>query len=243
MSSLHLQSGEAVIIRDATLSDIPSMASIASRAYFDTPLRDFLSPHRNQHRSDYERRFRQRMQARFVNPKSLSIVAVLASAPSHPVAYAQFVCTGDNPPVQRHISHRDTYQLRILSWYYWAQHRIADYFWPDRSADPKAVQEFDAWGLQDEIKHWSAPERANRWHAQSVVVAPEWQRKGVGKMLMDFILERARDDGMVVGLEASPEGEKLYSALGFQLLGRFNNTPHGVGGGGVMLWEPTSTTS
>ena len=245
MSLLHLKSGEAIVIRDATLSDIPSMASMASRAYFDTPssLSAFLSPHRKQHPKDFERGFRHRIEARFVNPRTQSIVAVLASTPSHPIAYAQFTRLGDNPIAQRQISSRDTYPLRILSWYYWAQHHIADHFWPDKSADPKALQEFVAWGLEDDEKYWSAPERANRWHAQSVVVAPEWQGKGVGRLLMRPILDRARDEGVVVGLEASQEGERLYSALGFRVLGRFCKTPQGTGGGGFMLWEPTSMIS
>ena len=123
------------------------------------------------------------------------------------------------------------------------QHHSVNYFWPDRSADAEAVQEFHAWRLEDDEKYWGPRERVNRWHAQSVVVASEWQRKGVGRLLMGVVLERARDDGVIVGVEASPEGERLYRALGFQMLGPFCKTLQGTSGGGVMLWEPKFTTS
>ena len=242
MSSFQLKSGEAVIIRSAILSDVSSMASIAYRAYFNDPSEVFRAPKRHQYLQEYERNFRQRIRARFLNPRALSIVAVLASAPSHPIACAQFVRVGDDAPALRQIASRDTYRLRGLAWYYWAENHITNHFWPDRSTDPKAVQESNGWRVQDDEKYWNSAERANRWHALNVVVAPEWQGKGVGKLLMGGILERAREEGVIVGMEANSAGERLYGALGFRLLGRFCKTPEGMRGGGVMLYEPTSAS-
>ena len=47
-------------------------------------------------------------------------------------------------------------------------------------------------------------------------VDPEYQRKGVGKMLMDWGIEVAEKLWLHVWLEASKPGEKLYRSLGFQ---------------------------
>jgi ribosomal protein S18 acetylase RimI-like enzyme len=84
-------------------------------------------------------------------------------------------------------------------------------------------------------------ERVNRWHAQSVVVLPEWQRRGIGKRLMAEVLRRAERDGVMVGLESSVKGEGLYRKLGFELLGRFTTEADALEGadkGGVMAWYP-----
>ncbi|MCJ1302926.1 hypothetical protein MMC08_005731 [Hypocenomyce scalaris] len=238
---MKLNSGEAVIIRPATLSDLPSMTSIASRGYLGTPFDVFVYPRHHQYPNDSERGFQQLLGARFLNPRNVSIVAVLTSAPSQPIAYAQFIRLGNDSSAKRQIASRDTYQLRLLSWFYWARNHLVNYFWPDRSADPLALREFYRWRKQDDETYWSTPEQVNRWHAQSVVVAPEWQRKGVGKLLMSEVLRRARKDGVFVGLEATMEGERLYRSLGFRLLGGFCRAPPGMNGGGVMIWDPDST--
>jgi ribosomal protein S18 acetylase RimI-like enzyme len=94
----------------------------------------------------------------------------------------------------------------------------------------------------DEGRFWEGrEERVNRWHAQSVVVLPEWQGRGIGKRLMAEVLRRAERDGVMVGLESSPKGEGLYRKLGFELLGRFTNEVDALEGcdkGGVMAWYP-----
>ena len=47
-------------------------------------------------------------------------------------------------------------------------------------------------------------------------VAPEWQRRGVGRQLMDAWLAAALERGAVLAtLNATPAGERLYRALGF----------------------------
>lgn len=116
---------------------------------------------------------------------------------------------------------------------------MTDFFWPDKSADPAAVKQFYAWCAEDDKKYWNMnPMWKNRWHIRSVSVAPEWQNKGIGKALTRKVIERAKEEGVVVGLEASPQGYEMYKPLGFRLLGRFCETPTGGEGGGVMIWEP-----
>ena len=55
--------------------------------------------------------------------------------------------------------------------------------------------------------------------------------------------DRNADIGVVVGLEASEDGEYLYRKVGFQLLSRFySEAGVSVGDpnkGGVMIWTPS----
>src|SRR5690606_38336265 len=51
-------------------------------------------------------------------------------------------------------------------------------------------------------------------------VVPEWQRRGVGRQLMDALLVAAVDRGASPAtLNATPAGERLYRALGFAEVG------------------------
>lgn len=103
------------------------------------------------------------------------------------------------------------------------------------------MRAFDASAKADERRFWGSEEMRSRygerWHVQGLVVSSGFQRRGLGRMLMEEVLRRAREEGVVVGLEASADGEKLYRRLGFELRGRFEMEV-GEGGGGVMMWEP-----
>jgi GNAT superfamily N-acetyltransferase len=120
------------------------------------------------------------------------------------------------------------------------------------------MAEFMSWVIFDNAKYWKDPqhpEYANRWHVQSIVVRSEWQRKGIGKRLMDEVIERAKAENkarsvnkegqkaaqIFIGLESSPDGEWMYRKLGFRLLGLFCKSPESEGGG-VMIWEPPNGT-
>ncbi|KAF5861584.1 hypothetical protein ETB97_012834, partial [Aspergillus alliaceus] len=52
------------------------------------------------------------------------------------------------------------------------------------------------------------------------------------------VLKRAGEEGVVVGLEASEDGERLYRSLGFELRGRFSMLVADIEEGGVMMWRP-----
>jgi hypothetical protein len=60
---------------------------------------------------------------------------------------------------------------------------------------------------------------------------------------MAEVIALAERDGVVVGLEASPQGEQLYRRVGFELLARFPQAELDFGEditneGGVMMYTP-----
>jgi ribosomal protein S18 acetylase RimI-like enzyme len=79
-----------------------------------------------------------------------------------------------------------------------------------------------------------------RWHLKYVAVDPAFQRRGVGALLVRAGMERAREEGVPVMLEASPNGEKLYEKLGFVVVGEMLLRGAGVGGP-VMRWDPPTS--
>ena len=119
--------------------------------------------------------------------------------------------------------------------------KINERLWPDLSVDREHLKEFVKAVEADDKQYWKAEARfKERWHVQSVFVGVEWQRRGVGMMLMQQVLERARQEGVCVGIEASKEGEGMYRKCGFRVLGRFGLVLPGwtSDNGGIMVWEP-----
>lgn len=181
------------------------------------------------------------MQSRYLNPRSIGFVAVSAAAPGIPVGYAQFIRLGNDEAARRLVSQQASLWLSVKRWWFNLRTWIENLVWPDRSVDREAMQVFEASAEVDDQKFWESDEMKaryqDRWHVQSLVVSSQYQRRGLGRILMNEVLRRAQDDGVVVGLEASEDGEKLYRSLGFELRGRFSMIL-GEEVGGIMMWSP-----
>lgn len=157
------------------------------------------------------------------SPANLTLVATLPNG--LPIGYAQFLRLGPGAPAA-------TWESTLRGAYITATKWVEDNLWRfvDRSADVDALREF----MHNKEGFWGdAPEEM--WYVQSLVVGESWQRKGVGRVLMAEVLDRAKVEGVMVGLEASKEGEGLYRKLGFRLRRRF---AEGDVCGGVMEWVP-----
>lgn len=73
-----------------------------------------------------------------------------------------------------------------------------------------------------------------------MIVSPKWQGKGVGRLVMSEGLKQAQEENVIMGLQASPTGEKLYRKLGFEMLGDYSYRVGDGVGGGHMIWYPKS---
>lgn len=94
--------------------------------------------------------------------------------------------------------------------------------------------------------------RAKLWdneryvYCHVVAVAPEYQKKGVGKLLVDFGIEVARQARLPIYCESSQEGLRLYEQKGFKhLVGALKKKETGFEGqeGGeedvpLLVWVP-----
>jgi ribosomal protein S18 acetylase RimI-like enzyme len=232
-----------ILVRPATFSDVPKMAFTAFIGYAGSTLDNFLSPFRSRYPDDVLRSWNHRMILRWVDPRMVLMVACPASSPEKVVGYAQFSRLGDDEGAKRQIASRKTTWLTVLAWYYTIKFKIVDKIWPDRSVNREAEKQFATWWQLDDKMHWASyPERQNRWHLRSIVVSPDWRGKGVGTLLMKEVLDRARKEGVIVGLEASADGEFLYKKAGFELLSRFyfeEGSPiASPNAGGIMMWKP-----
>ncbi len=234
------------IIRQATFGDAYQMAFVACRAYYHTGLIHFLSPKRDQHPADFVRGFQMRISQRILSAAGRGWVAFPADEPETPIAYMQCERLGDDEGYMEIVADRKNIWLSIASTLYNAYVRVATWIRPDRSEmDGGALKTFlEAQDIEDK-KHWRGrPDRKNRWYCKSMVVSEEWRRRGLGRALMNQMITIADRQNVPVSLEASADGEFMYSSLGFELLARFDSLfdEQEQNGGGVML-RPCKETS
>lgn len=254
-------------IRPATLSDSAAMATAARAAYWDGDIDDFIAPNRNVYPEDHVRFYQQRIFTRALIPRNFSYVACPQTPSGEigpPVAYVQFGRLGNDETAMKIERERDSWALWAMRVWFQKWFKIKNWWWPNRSEDSENLKTFFGWVDEDERKYWKSPtpssnpsefpaavsssedptittieeDRSIRYSIQSLVVSPSYQRFGLGRLLIEQCLNRAREEGVLVGLSASPQGEFLYRKVGFEMLGRF--APNTIGDpnkGGVFIWR------
>lgn len=63
------------------------------------------------------------------------------------------------------------------------------------------------------------------WGILDLGVDPEYQRRGIARLLLQWGLGRAAREGLPVHLSATPDGASLYSRLGFRSVGKWKWRP------------------
>jgi ribosomal protein S18 acetylase RimI-like enzyme len=204
--------GGSIVVRPARLHEYKILGRIAAITYFPTDFTEYLSPHRLRYYGHYERGFQKRALSLMLQPRMRSMVAVEASKPDLPIAYIHFERLGDDEAAKRYTSEKESLRLRVYRWLAWAWFLLLATLLGAPHEDPVHIRKFIRVGMEENKKHWESHEdRRNRFHVRSFVVLPQFQGRGVGKKLMTEVTSRAEKENVVIGLEASPEGEYLVS--------------------------------
>lgn len=197
-----------------------------------------------------------------LDPRNLSIVAVVNTLPpllslnsklenerrygkkeeesrGRIVGYSQSVRLGNDEGAKEQLERRWTLLLFLQAWYFYVIYVLQSLISPNRAEDATACATFSKWMDEADKKYWEGERRwGERWHTQSVCVAEEFQGMGIGKALMEGVLEKAKGERVPVGIEASVEGRRMYERCGFEFRGSIG---WGIGeeeGGGIMVWLP-----
>lgn len=232
-----------VLIRPGRISDFLVIGRIAAYTYQDTDLTTYLSPRSREHYNAYKRGFQERALQRLLSPRNQTFAAYEESNPDVVIGYAQFVRLGDDEGAKRQIERRKKFWMAPALWLW--NLILPILYWVDRNTcdDYEHVVEFLSVSGEETGEHFERySKRRNRWHAQSVVVLPEFQGRGIGKRLMGEVISRAEEENVPIGIEASAEGEIMYRRVGFKLVSRFRPLKgmRGDGSkGGIFMWKPS----
>jgi GNAT superfamily N-acetyltransferase len=203
----QIMNSNLVHIRPAVFTDAHAMSLIAAKE----PLL-YVSPWVWLYKiflpSPSVRPYAQNIQMHLLQPRSLAIIATLASNPKGVVGYALFSRLGNDDQARALLNSKSNPYFTIFRWL-WT-------FW--LMAVSWIYGKERAWqqDIETEVGSWSS--FSEQWFVKSLVVQQEWRRKGVGTQLMGIVLEKAAAEGAPVILEATVRGEKLYTALGFKVI-------------------------
>lgn len=240
------------------------MADISSQAFLHNALFDNLNPRRHEYYDSF--RYTRLRHARNAMLKPSMRLLVAENDDGEVVGYAMWERLGNDAIAQKVKAERDGILLRKLppppfSLYYVTlsmksqiancstllglerflvnvTDRINAVIAPDPSADPVAANKLRIASNTLEKLHWDTAERKIRWHLHWLGVDPAQQRKGIGRHLVQWGLDRAIEDKVWAGIESSAVGEKLYSSMGFKVIGERLPCIEGINMGTVMAWEP-----
>ena len=110
--------------------------------------------------------------------------------------------------------------------------------WTDRSADPEAQGKFEKnW---DDIAHHFTGDRKECWLIDFFCVHPDFQRKGLGRSLLQKAVDLGENENpkVPVAVISSAAGDQFYATFGFEQVGQASvgDLAH-VEGGSIKFYE------
>ncbi|EAW13555.1 putative GNAT family acetyltransferase [Aspergillus clavatus NRRL 1] len=222
-----------MLLRPATAQDLPAIAEVAAQAMLDDELFEYLCPRRRKFYAEYRQSFMRRLRTKLLSPEWLVIVAVDTSAPVADGPHSSMSITGYAVWERIGEGAKDTVrQWKESDQAPWCDDPYISRLFPDRSVDNARLAAYNA--LSTECFPWAA--YPNVWYLSVLAVHPHHQRQGIGRSLVEWGLEKARQEELPVGLEASAKGTSLYEQLGFRTVNEVQLMP------GItmtaMLWVP-----
>ena len=77
---------------------------------------------------------------------------------------------------------------------------------------------------------------SERWYLDGLAVDPSYQRRGIGRKLMEWGLERSKEEDVPITLTGTPAGLRLYEKIGFKEV-QVNDIGNGIKERS-MIWRP-----
>lgn len=246
-------------IRDATISDIPHLSALFVTAFSDDPDYESAYPWRASAPDDFARLMTAEIMQMFLQGKRRFLV--VETQQGQVVAWACWTRIGSSTAAERIRAENDSVLKGAADSFPWG--RIPRLTCPALERTLYHVQEALHYPfvrmfsfqplLPDEgplvKRFWYLYERlsaqlfvgelAEHWILQKISVDPGWRRQGIATMLLKWGLDRAREEGVVVCLNATRVGLSMYLKAGFvQIAACVMEMPDITVP--IMLWRPES---
>ncbi|ROV98733.1 hypothetical protein VMCG_06704 [Cytospora schulzeri] len=196
-------------IRYVRENELPAIVQLMINAFRGRAMNDSFFPERlrvNAGDAD-ELEFRTRNISRDFGKRNRHHITVV-DGDDRVLGYAEWT-DGDDPVVDMTLEERDKKRAEGIK-------RLPKSF--DLQAAERAMREAEP--LSHRLKEELGKEGyENSWSLNAIAVDPAHQRRGIGKMLTQWGLERAEKECKNVHFLSSLSGAKLYRAMGFEEVG------------------------
>lgn len=117
--------------------------------------------------------------------------------------------------------------------------RLTPLLWPNRAADPKNEDILER--TYPFIQPMWSGDRAESWYLELLAVHPDFQGKGIGRMLVKDGFARADRDGVCCSVISALGKEPFYQKCGYDIedgsAGMGEGNPLAGSEGGRMFWR------
>jgi N-acetylglutamate synthase-like GNAT family acetyltransferase len=196
-------------IRPAQRPDIPTLARLANAGNSLSVLHKRIAPRQYEHATDYYLWRLNIIRQRFATPELRTIVAEDSST-GEILGQASWAVEGEDTALyKRWVGENSSWMMWLEGSLIWAEKMWCRYV-TDRSVDYKFLDGFMAAFLGT-----ARAVRPACLHLHLIVIDPEAQGKGVGRMLVDWGKELAVKEDLPLFLEATLEAVGFYEKSGF----------------------------
>ncbi|KAF2824484.1 acyl-CoA N-acyltransferase [Ophiobolus disseminans] len=218
-------------LRPAHLTDLPSIAQVWSRAFFDDEIiGTLMHPYRNIFPNDIYYFLLRGIRERFFDWRHQFIVVTTHNGDIVGAADWRRLGTGGQTRGLWTLDPRSLMPA-ILHTY----HALSLRIWPNRAADPSRASFLDSAVAKSE-RHWTG-DRAECWDLHVCGVDPKFQGKGIGRMLAEWGVESAKKEGegVVASVLCGEKNRGFYGKAGLGTeVGASGNVVRE--GGGIVLF-------
>lgn len=199
-------------VRQATWADLKQAAHIAALAFWeDEFMGNRLNSYRAKHPKSYERSFLHDFYMSYFEARTRVMVSYPSDRPDRITGMAIWSRNGDGG------EHMEASQ----SWLHWLMCRciipvyitIDSFIRPNRAADHAAWNDMEG-PDPDTDQRFEEPDYNETWDLELLFQEPQFQGRGFGKELVNWGLERAKEEGIRVSVASAPGREDFYKKLG-----------------------------
>ncbi|KAF4455586.1 hypothetical protein F53441_2110 [Fusarium austroafricanum] len=202
-----------IVLRSAKYSELPEIARLMSKAFWEDNLfGELIHPYREKYPDDFDLYWLRRARVNFWDWRWTWLVAVSKDEKGKEViaGIAQWARLGDGGKKLELWTLDPRNLLKPLSSLAMS---IQSWTQPSRAVDPKEEDIIErAYPCFDKI--WSG-KRAESWYLEALAVHPDFQRKNVGRQLVQWGLERADHDGVCASVVSALGKDDFYRKCGF----------------------------
>ncbi|KAK2750444.1 hypothetical protein FQN57_003924 [Myotisia sp. PD_48] len=171
-------------IRRFEPADLRSASVVSVEALMEDILYALLNPKRKEYPDEFRAGFERRLRAESVTPGFVLYVAITDSKdegePNQVMGYAIWERRGQSPEAGGWKAENEGVWTVIKYMYHTLQNNMIDYFELDKSKDVRASVRF----TEQSKGTFASPIFSEMWYLSLLVVDPRYQRRGVGKMLV-----------------------------------------------------------